>query len=156
MSMPNHYASLYIKKHKNNWKYYKTHPFNWVSKNYITEKEISVIGIPKNVGQAKYIGELLFKLKNENNALNKTAVVLGDENLLIPVLNSIPKNVDALNITMGLPLRIIPLTSLFEKLFQLHKDGKTSFYYKDVISLLSHQFITPLFNSGNKNLAKKL
>jgi len=156
MSTPSHDASLFIKNHKKNWKYYNTHPFNWISKNYINKKEISVIGIPKNVGQAKYIGELLLKLKNEKNALNNTSVVLGDENLLIPVLNSIPKNVETLNITMGLPLRIIPLTSLFEKLFLLHKDGKTSFYYKDVISLLSHQFITPLINSGNKNLAKKV
>ena len=152
----NHDAGLFLRNHKNHWKYYKTHPFKWISKNYMAKKNISVIGIPKNVGQAKYIGELLFNLKKEKNTLIKTAVVLGDENLLIPVLNSIPKNIDTLNITMGLPLRIIPLASLFEKLFLLHKDNKTKFYYKDVISLLSHQFIGPLFNNGGEDLTNMI
>ncbi len=152
----NHDANLFIKKYKNNWKYFKNHPFKWIVENYKTKKNISIIGIPKNVGQAKYIGELLLEQKKENKTLNKTAVVLGDENLLIPVLNSIPKNIEALNITMGLPLRIIPLASLFDKLFMLHRSSKTSFYYKDVISLLSHQFIRPLFNTKKTNLAEDI
>jgi ATP-dependent helicase/nuclease subunit B len=152
----NHDANLFIKKHTNNWNYFKTHPFKWIGENYKTKKNISIIGIPKSVGQAKYIGELLLKQNKQNNALNKTAVVLGDENLLIPVLNSIPKNIETLNITMGLPLRIIPLASLFDNLFMLHKSNKASFYYKDVISLLSHQFIRPLFKTKKTNLAEDI
>ena len=152
----NHDASLFIKKHKNYWKYFKTHPFKWITQNYTDEKSISTIGVPKNVGQAKYIGELLHKLKQENIALDKTAVVLGDETLLIPILNSIPKNIETLNITMGMPLKVVPLASLFENLFILHANSKTSFYYKDVISVLSHQFINPLFNAANGNLANKI
>lgn len=152
----NHDAGFFVKMYKKNWRYYKTQTFKWVSKNYNKEKNISIIGIPKNVGQAKYIGELLLKQKNENNNLNNTAVVLGDENLLIPLLNSIPKNFKTLNITMGLPLRIIPLASLFDKLFTLHKNNKASFYYKDIISLLSHQFIRPLFNIKKSNLADSI
>ena len=54
---------------------------------------------------------------------------------------------------MGFPLKAIPLASLFEQLFLLHKDTQTSFYYKDVIALLSHQFIRPLFNTEGDNLA---
>ncbi len=156
LNATNHDANLFIKKHKNNWKYYKNHSFKWIAKNYNDKKNISVIGIPKNVGQAKYIGELLFNFKKENILINKTAIVLGDENLLIPVLNSIPNDIEALNITMGMPLRIIPLASLFDKLFLLHKDNKTSFYYKDVISLLSNQFIRPLFNTNKINLAEEI
>ncbi|MCK5402075.1 MAG: PD-(D/E)XK nuclease family protein [Flavobacteriaceae bacterium] len=152
----NHTAGFFLRNYKTNWKYYKSHPFNWISKNYKKEKNISIVGIPKNVGQAKYIGELLLKLKQENNTLNRTAVVLGDEKLLIPVLNSIPKNIDALNITMGFPLNMVPLASLFEQLFILHRDKKRSFYHKDVIALLSNQFINPLFKISDENLAKKI
>lgn len=152
----NHDANLFIQKHKTNWKYYKANKFKWISENYKTKKSISVIGIPKNVGQAKYVGEILLKLQKEDYALNKTAVVLGDENLLTPILNSIPINIKALNITMGLPLRIIPLASLFEKLFTIHKSSKNSFYYKDVISLLSHQYISPLLEINNNNLSEKI
>ena len=154
INSPNHDAGLFLRTYNSHWKYYKTNTFKWIAQNYKSEKNISIIGIPKNIGQAKYIGELLLKFNNK--ALNKTAVVLGDENLLIPVLNSIPKNINALNITMGFPLRMTPLASLFEQLLVLHKDKKGSFYYKDVIALLSHQFIIPLFKENKGNSAKRI
>ena len=80
--------------------------------------------MPKLVGQAKYVGSLLKNLYNRN--LNKTAVVLGEEDLLIPVLNSIPENIKTLNITMGFPLKSIPLSSLFEQLLTIHKKKESN------------------------------
>jgi len=141
-----HDAGLFTRQHKSNWNYFNHNPFNWITNNYSSKKNIEVIGIPKNVGQAKYIGSLLGKLKTEKSQLNKTAVVLGDETLLTPVINSLPENVDALNITMGFQLRNIPLASLFENLFQLHKNRtKNAIYNKEMLTILSHQFIRPLF-----------
>ncbi len=141
-----HDAGLFTRQHKNNWNYFNHNPFNWITNNYSTEKNIEVIGIPKNVGQAKYIGSLLESLNKESSQLNNTAVVLGDESLLTPVINSLPKNIDTLNITMGFPLRNIPLASLFENLFQLHKNKKSdTIYNKEILTILSHQFIRPLF-----------
>ena len=56
---------------------------------------------------------------------------------------------------MGFPLNLIPLASLFDQLLLLQKDGKSSFYYKDVISILSNEFISPLFNSDQgKSITK--
>jgi len=149
-----HDAGFFIRDYKNSWKYFKNASFKWIQNNYSEEKHISIIGIPKNVGQAKYIGELLLTLKTENGHLNNTAVVLGDENLLIPVLNSIPNNIEALNITMGFPLQSIPLASLFDQLFVLQKDNNPSFYYKNVIAVLAHQFIRPLFINKDCDLAE--
>jgi ATP-dependent helicase/nuclease subunit B len=156
MSNKKHDAALFTRQHKNNWSYFKTHPFNWITTNYTKEKNISVFGIPKNIGQAKYIGTLLNIIQKENETLQNTAVVLGDENLLIPVLNSIPKGIDALNITMGFPLKSIPLAALFESLFYLHKNPTKAFYYKDVVNIISHQFIRPLFYVNNQDYASKI
>ena len=142
---PKHDAALFTRQHQTKWSYFKNNNFNWITENYSKEKNISVYGIPKNIGQAKYIGSLLNNIKKEKQSLQNTAVILGDENLLIPVLNSIPTTVDALNITMGFPLKSIPLSSLFEALFNIHKNATNTFYYKDVINILSHQFIRPLF-----------
>ena len=150
-----HDAALFTRAHKN-WVYFKNHPFKWPTDNYSKPKKISVFGVPKNVGQAKYIGELLHDIRAENKNLESTAVVLGDENLLIPVLNSLPSDIEALNITMGFPLKSIPLASLFEKLFRIHKTRLNSFYYKDVQSVLSHQFIRLLLNTSGKDVADKL
>ncbi|MBU2950428.1 PD-(D/E)XK nuclease family protein [Tamlana agarivorans] len=140
-----HDAALFTRQHKNNWNFFNTNPFQWITDNYSNPKNISVYGIPKNIGQAKYIGTLLNDLQKENPGLENTAVVLGDENLLIPVLNAIPNTIDALNITMGFPLKSIPLASLFDALFNLHKSNSKSFYFKDLIKIISHQYVRPLF-----------
>ncbi len=153
---PIHDAGLFTRLHKKNWPHFKTNPFNWVTENYTKDKSISVYGIPKNVGQAKYIGALLNQLKTKQNSLSNTAVVLGDENLLIPILNSLPSNIEALNITMGFPLKSIPLASLFEHLFHIHKNSNESFYYKDVVNLISHQFIRPLFYADDIDYASTI
>ena len=156
MANQKHDAALFTRHHKNNWDFFKKDPFNWISENYSTEKNINVYGIPKNIGQAKYVGELLDNLQQQNPTLQNTAVILGDENLLIPTLNSIPKSIDTLNITMGFPLKSIPLASLFENLFNIHKNASNSFYYKDVINIISHQFIRPLLYIKNIDYAALL
>lgn len=140
-----HDAAWFLRQHKTNWNYFDTNPFNWITNHYAEDKSISIFGVPKNIGQSKHIGTLLKQLSEEDKSLKSTAVVLGDENLLIPVLNSLPSNIDALNITMGFPLKSIPLASLFESLFNLHKNPSKSFYYKEVINIISHPFIRPLF-----------
>ncbi|WP_347923369.1 PD-(D/E)XK nuclease family protein [Pontimicrobium sp. SW4] len=151
LSNANHDTGYFIRQHKKNWTYFKNQPIKWAHNHYSKNKDVSVIGIPKNVGQAKYVGELLSKLKSEKGNLNNTAVVLGDETLLLPILNSLPSTIDALNITMGFPLKSIPLASLFDQLFLLHKDNGTSYYYKDVIAVMSHPFIRPLFINTDKD-----
>ncbi|WP_406685229.1 PD-(D/E)XK nuclease family protein [Seonamhaeicola sp. MEBiC1930] len=153
---PKHDAALFTRQHKTNWAYFKKHPFNWVTNNYSKEKNISVFGIPKNIGQAKHIGSLLNQIKKTNSSLQNTAVVLGDEHLLTPTLNSLPENIQELNITMGFPLKSIPLASLFETLFLVHKNNSVSFYYKNVKKLISHQFIRPLFKVNSIDYSSKI
>jgi len=154
LSNMNHDVGYFIRKHKKEWFHLKNNHFKWSHNYYTAKKDISTIGIPKNIGQAKYVGELLSKLKLEKGHLNNTAVVLGDETLLIPILNSLPENIDTLNITMGFPLKSVPLASLFDQLFLLHKEGKKSFYYKDVIAIISHPFIRLLFIDKHKDLGQ--
>ncbi len=151
MDNPIHDAAHFMRAHKNNWPYFEKQPFQWVSSHYSSNKHIEVIGTPKNVGQVKHIGEIVSILNEKNHNPLRTAVILGDEALLIPLLNSLPEGVDAVNITMGLPLRAIPLASLFEELFDIHKNETSSLYYKNVTSTLSHQFIKPLFDDGQIN-----
>lgn len=136
-----HEAGLFLRNYRSNWSYYKRHPFNWVDEAVdYSEKSIHIVGAPKNTTQLKYAGELLSQfLKFEN-----TACVLADEKVLPLMLNSLPESVDKINITMGYPLKDLPIALLFDKLFILHlnqeKFGKKSdgkFYYKDVIALLN-------------------
>lgn len=151
-----HDAGHFTRQHKSQWKYFNTNPFNWIASHYSSEKKIQAIGVPKLVGQAKYIGHILKDLKEEHSNLSKVAVVLGEENLLVPILNSIPKSISQVNVTMGLPLKFVPLASLFKLLFDIHRHNTDRYYHKDVIDLLSHPSIYRLFDSQLGNGAKHI
>ncbi|GGW57827.1 PD-(D/E)XK nuclease superfamily protein [Winogradskyella epiphytica] len=153
---PIHDAGWFTRQHRTQWNYFNTHPFNWTTSLYTEPKNIQAIGIPKLVGQAKYIGQLLEDLTKDETNLSNIAVVLGEEHLLLPVLNSIPEHITKLNVTMGLSLQFVPLASFFEQLLTLHKNNPEHFYYKDVIGLLSHPSIYPLFETKTSNISNEL
>ena len=72
--------------------------------------EIEVIGIPSGIGgQAKHVYTLLNDWCKETEMGSeealRTAVILPDEHLVIPVLNAIPEQIRRINVTMGYPLR---------------------------------------------------
>lgn len=156
MSETIHAANTFIKQYKHNWSYYKNHAFNWVANHYKTAKAIHVTGVPKFVGQAKYVGQLLKQIQAKQKNLSKVAVILGEERLLIPVLNALPKTITSVNVTMGFQLKHVPLASCFEYLFSIHKTNQTTFYYKDVIAILSHPSILSLFDAHNNNVSSQI
>lgn len=147
-----HDASLFLRRHKYEWNYFKDHDFSWIADNFSKEKNIEIIGVPKNVTQAKYIGEILQDIQQKDANLHDVAVVLGDEQLLIPCLNSLPEAIERLNITMGFPLKDIPLATTFNNLYILQEQYKNgAFYYKNVINILSDTSLRPLFQNKEKN-----
>jgi RecB family exonuclease len=141
-------SGFFINHYRSNWPYYKNKEINWINDNYSSKKNINVIGVSKNIGQVKYIGEIIKKNIDQEG---KTAIVLGDESLLVPMLSSLPKGIEGVNITMGFPLFSSSVSSLFYKLFRLHTKAKTTYYYKDIISILSHELIKPLFSLEEVN-----
>lgn len=154
----NNESGFFIRKYKNQWPFYKKNAFNWIEE-VQTKKEIKIIGIPKNTTQIKYTGELLSNLTTHQN----TAVVLSDENLLPLALNSLPNNVEHINITMGYPLKNIPIANLFDKLFKLHLNQQkfsntntTLFYFKDVLKLLNDPFLNQLHQTELQQLITKI
>jgi len=153
LETPQHDAGYFIRQHQKTWNHFKSQPFKWVSNYYTKPKNISIAGTPKNIGQVKYVGTLLQKLYNENE-LQNTALVLGNEDLLIPILNSLPRCIEDINITMGLPLKQIPFSAFIDQWFQLHKEPSALYYYQDVIGVLSHQFVRPLFQTQDQDVAQ--
>ena len=77
LSNKHHDAGYFIRQHKATWKYFRANSFNWIKNHYSKNKKVTIIGTPKHIGQAKYIGELLNNLKAKNGSLKNTAVVLG-------------------------------------------------------------------------------
>ena len=100
--------------------------------------EINVIGVPSAVGQAKRLYDIL------KDNWEDCAVVLPDEGLLTPVLNSIPEHVRDINVTMGVPMsgsQFFAMMNIITSM-QLHtvnRNGKWSFYHKQVWELFSNE-----------------
>ncbi|AXG68789.1 PD-(D/E)XK nuclease superfamily protein [Kordia sp. SMS9] len=154
---PEHDASLFLRRHRYEWNYFEKHDFSWVADNFSAKKNIEIIGVPKNITQAKYIGEILQTLQREDETLQDVAVVLGDEQLLIPCLNSLPQAIERLNITMGFPLKDIPLATTFNNLYLLQEHQRNdTFYYKNIINVLSDTNLRPLFQQKDKNIAAEI
>jgi len=132
-------SSHFLRKYKRDWKYYQDNEFSIISDEFSYKKNIDIYALPKNIGQVKKVGDLLSNLSAAE--LKETAVVLGDESLLLPLLNSLPKNVTNINITMGMSLKDVPLTSFFDSVFQLYlKQSGNRFYYKKLLHFLNNNY----------------
>jgi hypothetical protein len=153
---PYHDAGLFVRRFKQNWKEYKSNSFEWIVNDFSQTKNIQVIGTPKTVGQAKIAGAIIENIINENpnKTLDKVAIVLGEENLLVPLLYSLPSTVGALNITMGYPSKNNPAQILINKLFKMHTNAFSRnaknyvLYYKDILDILTHPLVEPYAETG--------
>jgi ATP-dependent helicase/nuclease subunit B len=133
---------------------------SWIGRSFHSgAKKISVIGVPGNVGQAKLAGQLTSEMMQEIDP-SDIALVLVDEGLMLPVLNSIPPELEHFNVTMGYPMKLTPVYTLFDALFKLfvnaHKNGRKAvdssgnefqvlrFHYKDIDRFFSHPYIVEI------------
>lgn len=128
----------------------------------LEKPKLEMIGIPSAVGQAKYAYTILQSLvaekqiESSTQAMN-TALVLPDENLLLPTLYSIPEEIDKINVTMGYNLSNSSIAGLMEHIFELQRNVRKSenyagFYYKPVMAILNHRYITSTVGEDAKHL----
>ncbi|MCC8034932.1 MAG: PD-(D/E)XK nuclease family protein [Rikenellaceae bacterium] len=118
--------------------------------NFAGPKNITVVASPSDSMQCKYAGEVLGQMGAAGLRPGKeTAIVLTDENLMTPLLSSIPEPVEDINVTMGYPLKLTPAYTLYERLAELQsgkkiKGSKTLFRFADLTGLLSHPFVSKI------------
>ena len=148
-----HSASFFIRKYIQDWKYFQNEAPFFIAENFEKPKHFQFVEVQKNIGQAKYVGELLSNLSEEE--ISKTAIVLGDESLLVPLLYSLPANVNNVNVTMGVSLKNFPTVVFFELLFAIHLRSTENYYYKDVLSVLNHPLGIDLMPNA-RDIAQKL
>ncbi len=123
-------------------------------------KALKIINIASQTGQAQVAGEELSIFANNNGKFqfDDAAVVLCDEELLLPVISSLPRNIDKVNVTMGYPLSLTPVFSLISQLVDLQKNCRNNskepeFYYKDVLAILNNQLLISVDSEKNKEFS---
>ena len=124
--------------------------------------QVNVVSVASSVGQAKRLPDIIRQIADMQTKGNMSmvgvldsdegtdcAVVLPDENLLGPVLNSIPEEVKDINVTMGVPMKSSELNVMMSVIsaMQIHsvcRKGIWYFYHKQVWDLFS----SPLFRAA--------
>ena len=110
-------------------------------------KALTSVAAVSNAVQCKYAAKILQALSGGRPLDKRTAVVLTDENLLLPLLYALPKEIGKVNVTMGFPLRASLAYTFVERLVELqtHRrrkgDGWT-FYHADAAGLLAHPYVS--------------
>ena len=147
-----HQAGSFIRKYISSWPEYKQQPFDQAHKFFHAPKDIEVTEVQQQVGQAKEIGSLLAKMDTKQD-WSKTAVVLADESLLMPLLYALPPSIEKLNITMGLPLDQHPIAIFINALLKMAlRQTVKGFYYSDLESVLSLPETRAIFTSSASSL----
>ncbi|MDD2633694.1 MAG: PD-(D/E)XK nuclease family protein [Bacteroidales bacterium] len=122
-------------------------------------EKIQVHGVAGISGQAVHAATLLqqwLAASQTTDAAGQMAVVLADEQLMMPVLNALPENLSAFNVTMGYPLISTPQYSFLVYLLKMHENKKRfetttqsasqGFHYNDVLRLLQHPLTAQVFD----------
>lgn len=158
---PDNKASFFVKEHAAKFPSKFDLPVE-----QLTNPDIRLIGIPSRVGQAKHVYTLLKEMLNGRTEMDpeealRTAIVLPDEQLLVPLLNSIPEEIEQINITLGYPLANTPVAAFMELILALQKnirlvDGHLVFYYREVLSVLNHQYILSFCHEASQALIKEI
>lgn len=134
-------------------------------------KTIDVYRTQGQVVQAKILHETLqrdYPLLKERNNAGKIALILADESLLLPVLQTIPShytdeggkvNPINLNVTMGYPLVASSLFGLADLWISLQsrliQEEKDTVYHADVAAFLSHP-LTGISEKMRSKIQQKL
>ncbi len=129
----------------------------------LTTPTVHWVRVASSVGQAEVIQKLLQENISNEQSVNWTQVgiVLPNENMLLPILSAIPKEVNTINITMGQPLRQTAVYALVAHLSELAllsltKPNGEWLYYKPVMSLLHHPYVQAMTATDATDLQTKI
>ncbi|MEQ8240199.1 MAG: PD-(D/E)XK nuclease family protein [Cyclobacteriaceae bacterium] len=154
-------AGFFLREYANDSVLGKTFPKE-VPNRFKSEKNFQKTGVSLEVGQVKSLAESLAELaKDPTFQADKTVIVLPKEHMLLPVLHSLPDEIDKINITMGYPLKDTPVFSLLESvlLLQYYRTDElkgAKYYYKPIVELLNHPLLFSLEDERIKSLIKSI
>ncbi len=149
-------AGLFLRRNKKN---FELKELNFTGNYFKENKHIDVIAVPKQIGQAQSIHNIINKLLDQGISPDSIAVVLANEKLLWPVLKMLPERIQHVNITMEYPIRYTSPYNFIDLLLKIHsgfekQNRKTlSVYYKEFLSILRHTFFSEYMEIlGVKNI----
>jgi len=120
-------------------------------------KKIRYISASTENAQARFLPEWVKATQTHTTQIvseKENAIVLCNEALLLPVLHSIPQDVQNVNITMGFPLAQTPVYSFINAAMELQTNGYRPdtgrFTYEAVSKILKHPYTRQLSDHATR------
>jgi len=127
------------------------------------KKDYTIFELPTDVLQAKTVHRILESKERETlRECTDTALVLCDEELLLPVMMSLPEGIGEINVTMGYAMKNTPVYSFIDTLLRLQRNlrkasgGQVLFYHKDVMALLLHPYFRKMKEDSSEDLTREI
>lgn len=144
-----HYISMYLEDFPNEL---DTRSMD-IYGNMRKPKQINYLTASTENIQARYVSQWL-RDKERYKDGRHTAVVMSDENILLPVMHSLPTEADKVNITSGFPLGMTPVASLISELFDLYTNGSLQhggrYRTQYVSKVLTHPYAHYISNNAKE------
>lgn len=121
-----------------------------------------IIETTSDIAQVKLLPHLIDQIPGlSTDDAHHTVVILADENLIVPLLTSLPVNIGEVNITMGYPLKMTGVYSLVKHVLDLQRNSvnendKAYFGYKDVLEILKNQLIDSILDKDERRIADEI
>jgi hypothetical protein len=141
-------------------------PSEWSRDTLISSDSVSVtrkvINTSSDVAQVKLVPDLINNIPGLSPAnAHETAIVLADENLLLPLLSSLPDNIREVNITMGYPLRHSSAYLLVKQLLEMFNNARLEnnillFRHADVMKVMKNPLIAGMLGPKDDEISKEI
>ena len=150
-------AGYFLRQHQKHEVFAKTFPGEapW---NFKAEgKQVHIYGTAQQSAQIKLMCQQISNLLAEGMKEEDTVVILPNEQLMLPVLQSLAPVVNHVNVTMGYPLLATACYHFTELLIELQLSVKsTNFNHKKVQAILSHPYVQAIEKRQASALIQKI
>lgn len=144
-------SGLFLRRYENEFEEfnsYESHIRN-------SAKDIHIHECSSDFTQIKLAGNIL-----ESTDYKKVGVFLLDESFLIPVIHSLPKNLEGINVSMGYPMNQHPLSSwvklVLESIKSIRRSRKDEIHHRELKSLLFHPAVQGVFDAQANKIREEI
>ena len=134
-------AGMFLRRHLKKWPalHHAIHTDQLLKPKSITVHQATGLD-----GQAVATAQLLHQLSE--NELEHTAVLMANEDILMPVVQNLPAQIDSFNVTASYSLKHATYADWLMLFTRLHSDAKKrgTLYHRNLIPVVDHPVLQPL------------
>ncbi len=139
------------------------HPLDFSLQRIVDFPKAEVYPVPSYIGQIKLVPKILSDWSIDEPHIDNTdtAIILPNDDELVPMLYSLPNSLSNINVAMQVPYAQTPFANMLNDILHMHTQARnlhneTTYYYKDVLSVLSYPYMSVVAGEQCTQLRKEI